>query len=169
MKNQTRNNPGISTTKRLSRIGSLLIVLLSLIPANGMAAPALAASPQNSDSLTSLSLEGIRRALIIAPHPDDETLAAGGLIESVLSRGGQVKVVLVTNAGGPPVGAFETLDWPAWQAAVELTLRSAVELRRQNPAEAKARAQAARQLALPPAQQAHQHTLRCYPLHLPDQ
>lgn len=100
MKNQTRNNPGISTTKRLSRIGSLLIVLLSLIPANGMAAPALAASPQNSDSLTSLSLEGIRRALIIAPHPDDETLAAGGLIESVLSRGGQVKIVLVTNGDG---------------------------------------------------------------------
>ena len=100
MKNQTRNNPGISTTKRLSRIGSLLIVLLSLIPANGMAAPALAASPQNSVSLTSLSLEGIRRALIIAPHPDDETPAAGGLIESVLSRGGQVKVVLVTNGDG---------------------------------------------------------------------
>jgi LmbE family N-acetylglucosaminyl deacetylase len=75
-------------------------MLLSLIPANGMAAPALAASPQNSDSLTSLSLEGVGRALIIAPHPDDETLAAGGLIESVLARGGQVKVVLVTNGDG---------------------------------------------------------------------
>jgi len=38
--------------------------------------------------------------------------------------------VLVTNAGGPPVGSFETLDWNTWQRAVELTLRSAVELTR---------------------------------------
>jgi 3-oxoacyl-[acyl-carrier protein] reductase len=36
----------------------------------------------------------------------------------------------VTNAGGPPVGSFETLDWGAWQGAVDLTLRSAVELTR---------------------------------------
>src|SRR5206468_7440069 len=38
--------------------------------------------------------------------------------------------VLVTNAGGPPSGPFESLEWSAWQEAVELTLRSAVELTR---------------------------------------
>jgi 3-oxoacyl-[acyl-carrier protein] reductase len=38
--------------------------------------------------------------------------------------------VLVTNAGGPPSGPFETHDWEVWQHAVELTLRSAVELTR---------------------------------------
>ena len=38
--------------------------------------------------------------------------------------------VLVTNAGGPPSGPFEAHDWDAWQHAVELTLRSAVELTR---------------------------------------
>jgi len=38
--------------------------------------------------------------------------------------------VLVTNAGGPPSGPFENHDWSAWQHAVELTLRSAVELTR---------------------------------------
>jgi 3-oxoacyl-[acyl-carrier protein] reductase len=38
--------------------------------------------------------------------------------------------VLVTNAGGPPSGPFESLSWKAWQQAVELTLRSAVELTR---------------------------------------
>jgi len=48
---------------------------------------------------------------------------------SVLDRFGRVDV-LVTNAGGPPVGSFETLTWDAWQRAVELTLRSAVELTR---------------------------------------
>jgi LmbE family N-acetylglucosaminyl deacetylase len=55
------------------------------------------------DPLPSLSLEGVQRALIIAPHPDDETLAAGGLMKSVLSRGGQVKVVMVTNGDGQPL------------------------------------------------------------------
>ena len=38
--------------------------------------------------------------------------------------------VLVTNAGGPPSGLFESHDWAVWQRAVELTLRSAVELAR---------------------------------------
>jgi LmbE family N-acetylglucosaminyl deacetylase len=35
--------------------------------------------------------------LVIAPHPDDETLAAGGLIAAQKSRGVQVKVVAVTD------------------------------------------------------------------------
>lgn len=38
--------------------------------------------------------------------------------------------VLVTNAGGPPAGPFEAHEWDAWQRAVDLTLRSAVELTR---------------------------------------
>jgi 3-oxoacyl-[acyl-carrier protein] reductase len=38
--------------------------------------------------------------------------------------------VLVTNAGGPPSGPFESHEWGVWQQAVELTLRSAVELTR---------------------------------------
>jgi len=46
-----------------------------------------------------------------------------------MSRFGQVDV-LVTNAGGPPAGVFETHGWDAWERAVNLTLRSAVELTR---------------------------------------
>ena len=38
--------------------------------------------------------------------------------------------VLVNNAGGPPAGPFEKHDWAEWQRAVDLTLRSAVELTR---------------------------------------
>lgn len=38
--------------------------------------------------------------------------------------------VLVTNAGGPPAGPFESHAWDAWERAVNLTLRSAVELTR---------------------------------------
>jgi 3-oxoacyl-[acyl-carrier protein] reductase len=51
------------------------------------------------------------------------------IAQSALERFGRVDV-LVTNAGGPPVGTFESLDWTAWQRAVELTLRSAVEATR---------------------------------------
>lgn len=38
--------------------------------------------------------------------------------------------ILVTNTGGPPSGLFEQHDWAAWQGAVDLLLRSAVELTR---------------------------------------
>jgi 3-oxoacyl-[acyl-carrier protein] reductase len=48
---------------------------------------------------------------------------------SVLERYGRIDI-LVTNAGGPPAGPFESHDWDAWQRAVDLTLRSAVELTR---------------------------------------
>ena len=46
-----------------------------------------------------------------------------------LARFGQVDV-LVTNAGGPPSGPFEAHGWDAWERAVQLTLRSAVEMTR---------------------------------------
>jgi LmbE family N-acetylglucosaminyl deacetylase len=40
------------------------------------------------------------RLLVIAPHPDDESLGAGGLVQSVLSRGGAVRVVTLTAGDG---------------------------------------------------------------------
>lgn len=45
------------------------------------------------------------RIIIFAPHPDDETLAAGGLIQSVRRAGGQVRVVFLTNGDGFSVAA----------------------------------------------------------------
>lgn len=38
--------------------------------------------------------------MVFAPHPDDETLGAGGLIQRVLASGGKVQVVFVTNGDG---------------------------------------------------------------------
>ena len=44
------------------------------------------------------------RLMVFSPHPDDETLAAGGLIQRVLSLGGSVKVVFMTSGDGFPEG-----------------------------------------------------------------
>ena len=51
------------------------------------------------------------------------------VVAETLARFGRVDV-LVTNAGGPPAGPFEAHGWDAWERAVQLTLRSAVELTR---------------------------------------
>jgi mycothiol S-conjugate amidase len=40
------------------------------------------------------------RVLVFAPHPDDETIAAAGLIQRVTARQGHVRVVFVTNGDG---------------------------------------------------------------------
>jgi len=47
-----------------------------------------------------------------------------------IERFGRIDI-LVTNAGGPPAGQFESLSQEQWEAATRLTLFSAVELARQ--------------------------------------
>jgi LmbE family N-acetylglucosaminyl deacetylase len=44
------------------------------------------------------------RLMVFSPHPDDETLGAGGLIQRVLKSGGKVKVVFMTSGDGFPEG-----------------------------------------------------------------
>ncbi len=46
----------------------------------------------NSDKKTKL--------LVIAPHPDDEVLIAGGLIQQTLKNGGEIEIVFLTNGDG---------------------------------------------------------------------
>lgn len=60
----------------------------------------------------------------VSTQEGTDTVAA-----EALARFGRVDV-LVTNAGGPPPGPFEAHGWDAWERAVQLTLRSAVELTR---------------------------------------
>ncbi len=49
------------------------------------------------------------------------------MIEKSVARFGRIDI-LVTNAGGPPTGKFESLTSEMWQKAVDLTLMSAVNL-----------------------------------------
>jgi 3-oxoacyl-[acyl-carrier protein] reductase len=51
------------------------------------------------------------------------------VVQAAIERVGRVDI-LVNNAGGPPSGTFESFDWDVWQRAVNLTLRSAVEITR---------------------------------------
>jgi LmbE family N-acetylglucosaminyl deacetylase len=44
------------------------------------------------------------RLLVIAPHPDDEILGAGGLMQRVKADGGVVRVVYLTDGDGYPEG-----------------------------------------------------------------
>jgi len=44
------------------------------------------------------------RLLVIAPHPDDETIGAGGLMQRVRAAGGEVSVVYLTDGDGYPEG-----------------------------------------------------------------
>jgi len=47
------------------------------------------------------------RLLVVAPHPDDETLAAAGLIQRVLAQRGHVRVVVLTSGDGYSLAARE--------------------------------------------------------------
>ncbi len=42
------------------------------------------------------------RLLVVAPHPDDESLGAGGLMQRTLAAGGRVHVLFLTNGDGYP-------------------------------------------------------------------
>ena len=51
------------------------------------------------------------------------------LVQAAQARFGRIDI-LVTNAGGPPAGTFDTLTPAMWQAATSLLLTSVVELTR---------------------------------------
>jgi LmbE family N-acetylglucosaminyl deacetylase len=44
------------------------------------------------------------RLLVIAPHPDDEVLGAGGLMQRVKAGGGSIRIVYLTDGDGYPEG-----------------------------------------------------------------
>jgi LmbE family N-acetylglucosaminyl deacetylase len=57
-------------------------------------------SPMTEFPLAGLSPAS--RVTVLAPHPDDEAIGAGGLIQQALARGATVRVVLVTDGDNNP-------------------------------------------------------------------
>jgi LmbE family N-acetylglucosaminyl deacetylase len=50
-------------------------------------------------------LKGVRDLLVVAPHPDDEVIGCGGLIQRVLDGGGAVTVVVMSDGVGSHPGS----------------------------------------------------------------
>jgi 3-oxoacyl-[acyl-carrier protein] reductase len=88
---------------------------------------------RNADALYAARDEIVRdtRAKVHAVVADVSTLEGIQLVaQEALARNEGHVDILVNNAGGPPSGPFEKHEWATWQSAVDLTLRSAVELTR---------------------------------------
>jgi LmbE family N-acetylglucosaminyl deacetylase len=67
------------------------------------------APPARAVPTLDIPVTAATRLLVIAPHPDDETLGAAGLMRRVIGRGGQVHIVWMTSGDGFPEGV-ETAD-----------------------------------------------------------
>ncbi len=105
---------GYAVAEELAREGAQV----AIVARNGNGVAAAAAK---------LSTNGARIYPIIADLSTSEGTA--GAVAKVLEHFGRVDV-LVTNTGGPTPGPALSHDWAAWNTAVELLLRSAVELTR---------------------------------------
>lgn len=79
------------------RLASLTLTLLALAARAAGAAPPAAADP-------ALTIGPATTLLVIAPHPDDETLCCAGVIQRVLRAGGHVSIVWVTSGDGSAMG-----------------------------------------------------------------
>ncbi|HEX4389557.1 MAG TPA: PIG-L family deacetylase [Steroidobacteraceae bacterium] len=75
---------------RATRAATLGVLLLAAAAAPAAEPPAAALPP--IDARTSL--------LVVAPHPDDETLCCAGVIQRVLHAGGRVSIVWLTSGDG---------------------------------------------------------------------
>ncbi|PWK13906.1 PIG-L deacetylase family protein [Tumebacillus permanentifrigoris] len=74
-----------------------LIGTLLLVPETGTTKPLV---PALIDASQVFRQSPPKRLLVIAPHPDDESLAGMAMISSTLSSGGTVRVVVMTNGDG---------------------------------------------------------------------
>lgn len=73
-----------------ARIAALVVALVAIaVVRDGRAAEPLVIPPH-------------LRVLVVAPHPDDESLGAGGLMQQTLAAGGRVHVLFMTNGDGYP-------------------------------------------------------------------
>lgn len=66
--------------------------------------------------MKTLSIASVRSALIVAPHPDDETIGAYRLIDRLRRRGARVRVVVVADGAASHPGSAA---WPKRRLVAE--------------------------------------------------
>jgi 3-oxoacyl-[acyl-carrier protein] reductase len=110
---------GLATARELLREGAN--VMINGHDGNNLAAAAETLYTEFSDQ------PDLRERL--ATHQADlaDAAEAASLAQAAAARFGGLDI-LVTNNGGPPVGAFDTTDDAAWRRGIDLTLMSAVAL-----------------------------------------
>src|SRR5262249_20266618 len=64
--------------------------------------PVARATIEGSPSVEPFRLASDARVVVFAPHPDDETIAVGGLLHRLATAHAAVQVVFVTNGDGYP-------------------------------------------------------------------
>lgn len=88
------------------RTGIALAVLVGLAALAGLTArmrpgsplqPAVTPQPAQSVNASELAFTAADRILVLAPHPDDETIGTAGVIQKATSLGLPVRVVFLTN------------------------------------------------------------------------
>lgn len=74
-----------------------------------------------------LDIKAVRRAVVVAPHPDDEVIGAAGLMRALRRQGSVVRVIVVSNgaASHPDSGA-----WPPERLIAARRRESLLALRR---------------------------------------
>jgi len=84
---------------------------------------------RDAEALRSAAASVEQHGVRVVAHPADlsDGAQASAVVERTAAELGRLDM-LVVNAGGPPLGVFETLDDAAWQAAFELTFMSATRM-----------------------------------------
>jgi len=128
MRNHTKNSPqtkhGASSVARQAlNLVTILILAVAPILSNPNSTESVSAETSTGlPDISQLSLKSVQRLLIISPHPDDETIAPGGLIQAALANGSEVRVVIVTNGDGqfmaPVIFGMEDALTPAGYIAM---------------------------------------------------
>jgi LmbE family N-acetylglucosaminyl deacetylase len=77
----------------------------------------VSARPSATAGERELRFAAADRLLMLAPHPDDEALAAGGLLQSAIGAGAEVRVLYVTSGENNP-WAQRAIEWK-WRLGEE--------------------------------------------------
>jgi LmbE family N-acetylglucosaminyl deacetylase len=85
------------TQRLLPHVRAIALLVFLLFASMTIYSETLAAPLMDLDNRPQLSTRGMKRILVISPHPDDLVLAAGGLLESAAKSGTSVHAVIVGN------------------------------------------------------------------------